>query len=384
MKTLILNVDRDNDYGDKAQIEGPVIGYSECYAAAVKLVSIDPEDSDANALFGALKIYEDMKKNGEDVEIALVTGDNEVGSKSDMMIAAQLDEVLASDQFDDLILATDGAEDDYIMPLILSRIKVKYVKHIIVRHNQNIESIYYYIVKALKDKKIANKFQVPLGLVFLTYGVVALSVIIFNLISSRSINSIGGPGSAALTFVAFILGVYFIERAFDLGERGLKFVKSIRQYAEDTRISFVSYIIAFSLVFAGIASSYVITISTPHPLLDSLLLFVSYFTWWFYGAILAREGGIAVEMLVNGKTGIGRNIYALLFSLSVGFIVYGMINYIRYVLRYISFGSAVVNISLLILGLVLAVSSSIAHRYYAETHNLGSIGNIQKDIFNGK
>ena len=81
MKTLILNVDRDNDYGDKAQIEGPVIGYSECYAAAVKLVSIDPEDSDANALFGALKIYEDMKKNGEDVEIALVTGDNEVGSK---------------------------------------------------------------------------------------------------------------------------------------------------------------------------------------------------------------------------------------------------------------------------------------------------------------
>ena len=58
MRTLILNVDRDNDYGDKAQIEGPVIGYSECYAAAVKLVSIDPEDSDANALFGALiKLY---------------------------------------------------------------------------------------------------------------------------------------------------------------------------------------------------------------------------------------------------------------------------------------------------------------------------------------
>ena len=40
----------------------------------------------------------------------------------------------------------------------------KYVKHVIVRHNQNIESVYYYIVKALKDKKLINKFIIPLGL----------------------------------------------------------------------------------------------------------------------------------------------------------------------------------------------------------------------------
>ena len=31
------------------------------------------------------------------------------------------------------------------------------MKHVIVRHNQNIESVYYYIVKALKDKKLINK-----------------------------------------------------------------------------------------------------------------------------------------------------------------------------------------------------------------------------------
>ena len=54
MTTLILNVDRDNDYGIKAGVDGPVTGYGECYNAALKLISVDPEDSDANALFGAL------------------------------------------------------------------------------------------------------------------------------------------------------------------------------------------------------------------------------------------------------------------------------------------------------------------------------------------
>ena len=35
MTTLILNVDRDNDYGIKAGVDGPVTGYGECYNAAL-------------------------------------------------------------------------------------------------------------------------------------------------------------------------------------------------------------------------------------------------------------------------------------------------------------------------------------------------------------
>ncbi len=383
MTTLILNVDRDNDFGDKAGVRGPVIGYSDCYDAAVKLIASDAEDSDANALFGTLKVYTEMKKKDEDVEVALVTGDNEVGFKSDDIIAKQLDEVVSTHNYDDAILVTDGAEDDYIMPLILSRIKIRYVKHVIVRHNQNIESLYYYVVKALKDKKIANKFQIPFGLVFLTYGIVSLSFMIYSLILGTGISSIGGPSAAALTFVAFILGAYFIERAFELSNKIMKLIRSIRVYTEETRITFISYIIAFSLIFAGIASSYALAASSK-PFLNALLLFFSYFTWWVYGAILAREGGIAIEMLVNGKTGFSRNIYALLFSLSVGFIVYGMINYIRHVLTYISTNSAVVNIAILILGIIIAVVSSIAHKYYAEKQTYEPIGNVQKNAVDGK
>jgi putative membrane protein len=388
MTTLILNVDRDNDYGEKASVPGPVIGYSDCIEAALKLISIDPEDSDANALFGALKMYDDLKKEGEDIEVALVTGDSDVGPKSDQMIASQIDEVLRYKKFDDVILTTDGAEDDYIMPLILSRIKIRYVKHIIVRHNQNIESVYYYIVKALKDKKIANKFQIPFGLVFLTYGLVSLSFIIYSLLTPAGVSSIGGPSAVALTFVSLILGAYLIERAFEVSDRALQLMKSFRQYAEETRVSFISYIISFSLVFAGIAASYVIaagaTVSGKKIFLDQLLVFVSYFTWWMYGAILAREGGTGVEMLLNGRPGISKNIYVLLFTLSVGFIIFGMINYIRYILTFIPFSSAVMNIALLILGIIVAVVSSVAHKYYSERQNLSSVSNLQSSLFHGK
>lgn len=390
MTSLILNVDRDNDFGEKIQVAGPITGYTDCYNAALKLMELDPEDSDANALFGALKVYSERKEQGEDVDIAVVMGDKEVGAKSDEIIAKQLDEVLLTGTFDDVILVTDGAEDDYVMPLILSRVKIRYVKHIIVRHNQNIESIYYYIVRALKDKKIVNKFEIPFGIVFLTYGLVSLAFMIYSLLAF-GISSIGGPGAIALTFVAFVLGVYFIGQAFDVVGRGTSLIRSLKQYAEETRITFVSYTIAFSLVFVGIASSYVIAASSSPPpgmsttpLLDALLLGISYFIWWCYGAIFAHEAGIAVDNLVNGRRAISRNVYVLLFSLSVGLILFGMLNYIRYVLKFVLFPSAIVNISLLILGIIIAVVSSVAHRYYAENQKLGPFSNMQKNLFHGK
>lgn len=383
MTSLILNVDRDNDFGEKTQVVGPLTGYTDCYNAALKLMELDPEDSDANALFGALRVYTEKKDQDEEVDIALITGDREVGPKSDEIIARQLDEVLLTGKFEDVILVTDGAEDDYIMPLILSRIKVRYVKHVIVRHNQNIESLYYYIVRALKDKKIVNKFEIPFGIVFLTYGVVSLAFMIYSLLGTGGISSIGGPSGIALTFVSFILGAYFLAQAFELSSRSVKLLRSLKEYAEETRITFISYTIAILLVFVGIASSYVLSVGHT-PFLNAVLIFLSFFTWWLYGAIIAHEAGLMVDTLVNGRKGISRNVYTLLFSLSVGLIIFGMINYIRYILKYILLNPAVVNISLLVLGVIIAVVSSVAHRYYAENQNLGPFSSIQKNLFHGK
>ncbi len=382
MSTLILNVDRDNDYGEKAGITGPITGYTECYNAALKLINIDPEDSDANALFGAIHHYEDLRTKGEDVEVALVTGSENVGEESDETIASQIDELLSLNSYDNLILITDGAEDDYIIPLITSRIKIRYVKHVIVRHNQNIESVYYYLVKAMKDKKVMNKFIIPFGLVFLTYGIVSLALLVYSVMITKA-NYIE-PNLGAVTFVTIVLGAYFVERGFGLGKIFLHLMRSVREYAEDTRVSFISYVVAASLIFAGVASSYVVTSRNYDNPVDAILVFLSLFAWWFYGAVFARESGVAIEILLNGKKGVSKIIYGLMFSLSIAFIVYGMINYIRYELGFATFQFAIVNIALLVLGIVIAVLSSVIHRYYTDNHDSGPLTSLEKTIFEDK
>ena len=51
MKTLILNIDRDDDFGRKADIKSPILGIKNNINAANKLGMADPEDSDLNAIF---------------------------------------------------------------------------------------------------------------------------------------------------------------------------------------------------------------------------------------------------------------------------------------------------------------------------------------------
>jgi len=50
MKTLILNVDRDDDFGRKAKVKSPIVGRRDNIDAANKLGQVDPEDSDLNNL----------------------------------------------------------------------------------------------------------------------------------------------------------------------------------------------------------------------------------------------------------------------------------------------------------------------------------------------
>ena len=62
MKTLILNIDRDNDFGRKAKVNSPIIGIEDNIKAANKLGQIDPEDSDLNAIFSAISTYKSIKE----------------------------------------------------------------------------------------------------------------------------------------------------------------------------------------------------------------------------------------------------------------------------------------------------------------------------------
>src|SRR3990172_6535357 len=73
-KILVLCIDRDDDIGTKGGIESPIVGRDACINAGTRLAIEDPEDADSNAIFGAVKHYEELVSKGYTVEVAVVTG----------------------------------------------------------------------------------------------------------------------------------------------------------------------------------------------------------------------------------------------------------------------------------------------------------------------
>lgn len=370
MVTLILNIDRDNDYGDKAHIVGPLVGYSQCYNAAVKLITADPEDSDANALFGALKHYEMLQSKGEDVEIALVTGDEEVGERSDEIISGQLDQVFTGKNFDNTILISDGAEDDYVMPLILSRTKIRYVKHILVRHNQNIESLYYYIVKAMKDKKLVKKFAIPIGIILLVYGITVLSFLAFFDFIGKVNNS---PSLYAYTLVIIAIGAYSIERGFDIKEKILKVLDEVKAYSEQARVMFISTLISIGIVLVGIASTYSILYGNT-PALERILLFFEIFSIWAYASLASRALFKISDIFIEGNSLMSNTLlYAVPFSLSAELTFIGILGYLRYSLKFVNLGSGFGSVILILLGISIALITAGVHKKKTSIYEQNSV-----------
>ncbi len=159
--------------GVKAGIRGPVIGRKATLTAALKLGIADPEESDTNAILGALHHHDRLVERAEgndEVEIAVLTGDVRVGPRSDRAIASQLDEVIQEFQPDSAVLVTDGAEDEASMPIVTSRVRVEHVEKVIVRQSRGIESTYYYIAKAIEDPRWRARLLVPVALFLMILG----------------------------------------------------------------------------------------------------------------------------------------------------------------------------------------------------------------------
>ncbi|MEM4354446.1 MAG: DUF373 family protein, partial [Candidatus Caldarchaeum sp.] len=116
-RLLVITVDRDDDLGQKTGIKGPVVGREENVNAAVKLALADPEDPDANAVFYAVKLYDELVKNGnEEVEVATLTGSPKEGLEADIKVFNQLREVLEKFPAQRCIFVSDGATDAIVTP----------------------------------------------------------------------------------------------------------------------------------------------------------------------------------------------------------------------------------------------------------------------------
>ncbi|MEM1965515.1 MAG: DUF373 family protein [Candidatus Caldarchaeum sp.] len=150
-RLLVITVDRDDDLGQKTGIKGPVVGREENVNAAVKLALADPEDPDANAVFYAVKLYDELVKNGnEEVEVATLTGSPKEGLEADIKVFNQLREVLEKFPAQRCIFVSDGATDAIVTPIISSQLAIISVQRVTVKQSQTVEQSWLILGKYLR------------------------------------------------------------------------------------------------------------------------------------------------------------------------------------------------------------------------------------------
>ena len=308
MKTLILNVDRDDDFGRKAKVKSPIIGIKDNIDAANKLGQADPEDSDLNAIFSAISTHKILTKEGKEVEIATICGNISVGLKSDQILTEQLEKVINETGAQDVILITDGAEDEYILPIIQSRIKISSIKRISVKQSRELEDTYYRILKLLDDEKVQKQFILPIALVL----IVGAFFVLLNMASS-------GFGAILLT-----LGGYLLIRVFRWEQKIVAIWDEIKSGFLTGKLSVYTYIIATVVVIASVFLAYNNTNFNSDVEFIPILSFVANMIWGIVIAGMIAVFGRVIDIYVRDKKA-PWNYWIVPFSLfAFGFISYAV------------------------------------------------------------
>ncbi len=349
MKRLVLCVDRDNDFGFKSAVETPIVGRRANLKAANSLALVDPEDSDVNTLFAAIKEYDQLKEEGEKVSIATICGDQKVGRISDEKIGKEVEEVLERLKPDSIILVDDGAEDEAILPIISSRVKIDRRVRVTVKQSTNIESFYYIIKKILFEEKSRKRIMIPLAAVCLLW----------------SLSAFMGRPDLGLAGIVFVLGVSFLIWAYHLEEMVTNLGKDMREAVKTGNVSVYLYILSVIIVIFGIVIGY--TQSSGEPTPEKVVIqFIRGSIWVFLvGTWLSLFSKALDDYYKHNKT--DWSLWPATFGLiSLYFMILGSLTFFEYV-RQIKGDDALVSILVhMLLAGIAAFVGIVSYGYLRE------------------
>jgi putative membrane protein len=346
---LVVCVDRDDDLGRKAQVAGPVVGRSAAIDAATRLAIVDPEDSDTNAVFAAVSLLDELREAGEDCEVCILTGSPKVGALSDRRVADQFDQVLKDVKATSAYLVSDGAEDEFLFPILASRVRIDGVRRVFVRQSQSIESTYYTLVRALKDPKLRAKTILPVALVLLILGLAAA----------------GGVLPWGIIGLAIVLGVYLIFWTFDIDE---SLIESIRSASSDIRQGSVAFgfgLFSIALVGVGFLTGYnLYSADLASPPLDRILDFLTGgLLWWVLGALVWETGRAVRRMFARGR--FPRSFLVATTSIvGIGFLSYGIVYLVRYLEGLVISADVPLLVASIVGGLGLVIGAGVLQQYF--------------------
>ena len=295
---LVLPVDLDDDIGRKTGVETPVVGRNAVEEAAVALATADAEDSDVNVLFQAIKTYDELVAEAdEEVAVAAVAGLEGSDVQANRRVGQEVDRVLASlTTGEDVraVLVTDGAQDESVVPVIRSRVRIDATNRVVVRQAQDLESIYYTMKQVLDDPETRGTILVPLGVLLLIYP--------FSIVAS----ALNVPGAAVLGLVFGTLGLYSLFHGLGLEESLDRAAERVRRSLYAGRVTLVTYVVAATLIVVGVVqgvealNSVRATVDGTVPPARSVAVFVHEAVQWAAVAgVTSSLGQVTDEYLAN-------------------------------------------------------------------------------------
>jgi len=237
-RVLVVCIDRDDDLGKNGGVETPVFGRDQCINAGTRLAIEDPEDADSNAIFGAVKIYEELVTKGYETEVAVITGTYNRGIEADEKISSELIQVLSKFKAEGVVIVSDGEDDETVIPLIQAMVPVISIQRIIIRHSRSVEYSYAVFGKYVKmlvyDPRYSKFFLGVPGALLISSGFA----------------TIFGFTREALAIVLSVLGVAFVMRAFDID----KSISSLNRTTPSTFIRIFSTFAGIMIILVGISN----------------------------------------------------------------------------------------------------------------------------------
>ena len=327
-KTLVLVVDRDDDFGVKGKVNTPVVGVQNCLDAATAFGIADPEDSDLNALYAAVSVCLELQEDGHEADVALICGDEKVGHRSDLALVAQLEEVLDAMEPDSVVLVGDGAEDEYIYPIISSRAHVDSVKKVYVKQSPGLEGSFYIISKMLSDPGKRKRFLVPLGLIIVLLSLFFITPSLMVYTTDHNINVLAGmSGSLAFLFIGLVIMFY----GYNVVERYHVFSKNfISSMAGDTtRVLFL--FISLAVVFVMAVWNYIEAGNLYlNGVISWVLYYVSSMVWPIIVALLLYMTGDVIQDYQSTKTVKLSNLFGAVGLASLGLVAIGILDMVSF------------------------------------------------------
>ncbi|MBW9220239.1 DUF373 family protein [Methanothermococcus sp. SCGC AD-155-N22] len=300
-KYLVIIVDMDDDVGRKANIKTPVLGRSDCINAAIKLGLADPGDTDINSILGGVKLYDDLKREGYEVELALISGYKDVESKEcAKKIKEQLDFLLYLYEPTFVYFVSDGKEDELVLKYLEGKNVFVWKKRIVVKQSEYLESTYYLIQEFLK--KTMSQY---LPFIFTSIGFAMVIYAIFADLGWR--------------IIVGIVGLYILSEGSGLIGDLKRSLKEGKKTLEFRRLTPMGNIIALLIVIIGAFYSY--NMANSGDLVNFVGKFLYYFTDLFVLSMFIVLVAHSIDDIIYSSRDILDILKKFLFGIVILFIL---------------------------------------------------------------